>query len=132
MSMAGLMTVLEQEMATGGAAPVHVSIYKLKADAPDDAVAMVSKNLIVPLMEKMLADGAIVEYEMDEQAIHTSAPGTFMLVYVTPPADGLDKVSAGLIMAAVKAEPLAGPAFESMTDYTGHRDELEKGNGVFK
>lgn len=161
MSMAGLMTVLEQEMAAGGAAPsvldtatkhwdsiymsryynwksgaykggyVHVSVYKLKADAPDDAVDVLSKNLIVPLMEKMLADGGIVEYEVDEQAIHTSAPGTFVIVYVTPTAEGLDKVNAGLA-AAVKGSPLAGPAFGSMTDDSGHRDELEKGNGVFK
>ncbi|HUV69359.1 MAG TPA: hypothetical protein VMW15_06830 [Terracidiphilus sp.] len=161
MSMAGLMKVLDQQMASGNAAPsvldtatkhwdsiylsryynwksgaykggyVHVSVYKVKADAPDDAVATLSKNLIVPLMEKMLADGAIVEYEVDEQAIHTSAPGTFVLVYVTPTAEGLDKVSAGL-MAAVKAQPLAGPAFGSMTDDSGHRDELEKGDGVFK
>jgi hypothetical protein len=36
------------------------SAYKLKADAPDDAVDQLSKNLIVPLMEKMLADGTIV------------------------------------------------------------------------
>ena len=53
----------------------HVGSYKLKADAPDDAIDVLSKNMIVPLMEKLLADGTIHEYEVDSQAIHSQAPG---------------------------------------------------------
>jgi hypothetical protein len=47
----------------------------LKADAPDNAVELLSKNLIGPLMEKMLADGTVHEYEVDTEAIHTESPG---------------------------------------------------------
>ena len=114
---------------TGGY--VKVAAYKLKADAPDDAVDQLSKHLVVPALEKLLSDGTILEYEIDETAIHTSAPGMFMIVYVTPTPEGLDTASAS-IREAVRSHPLAIDAFSSMTDDSGHRDELEKGNGVFK
>ena len=55
----------------------HVGIYKLKPDAPDDAVQAISKNLVVPLLEKQLAAGNIAEYEIDTEAIHTGAPTLF-------------------------------------------------------
>jgi hypothetical protein len=85
----------------------HGSSYKLKADAPDDAVEMLSKNLIVPLLEKMLADGTIHEYEIDTEAIHTEAPGTFWVFYVAADAEGLDKVNAAL-RERMKSNPLGG------------------------
>jgi hypothetical protein len=110
---------------------VHVSEYKLKADAPDDAVDLLAQHLIVPAMDKLVADGTVTEYEIDEMAIHTSAPGTFSVVYVTPIPEGLDTVSAA-IRALGKAHPLGIDAFGSFTDDSGHRDELGKGNGVFK
>jgi hypothetical protein len=160
MSLAGLVKVLDQFFATdisaspNAAGPtkhwdnvyvsryynwrsgaykgyVHVAVYKLKEDAPDDAVATLSKQLVVPILEKMLADATIVEYEIDTLAIHTSAPGSFVVVYVTPTAEGLDTVQAA-VLEAVKGQPLAGQAFGSMTEDAGHRDELLKGSGVFK
>jgi hypothetical protein len=45
--------------------------YKLKPDVPNNAVETLSENLFVPLLEKLLADGAILEYEVDTEAIHT-------------------------------------------------------------
>jgi hypothetical protein len=52
-------------------------------------------------------------------------------VYVTPTPEGLDTVQAA-IRASGKAHPLSIDAFGSFEDYSGHRDELGKGNGVFK
>jgi hypothetical protein len=161
MSMAGLIHVLEQFYQTGNATtPVqisatkhwdtifvskyynwhsgsfkngytHVGAYKLAKDAPDDAVDVLSRNLVVPLLEKLLADGTIHEYEIDTQAIHTEAPGTFFIVYITTSPEGLDKVDAA-VRDAVKASPLSGPAFGSMTDSTGHRDELARTSATYK
>ena len=161
MSMAGLINVLEQFYQTGNATtPVlnsatkhedfifvshyynwhpgafkngytHVGIYKLKKDAPHDAVETLSKNLVVPLLEKLLADGTLHEYEVDEQAIHTSAPDTFEIVYIASSPEGLDKVDAA-VRETVKANQFAGPAFGSMTDSSGHRDELLRTNATYK
>jgi hypothetical protein len=160
-SMAGLMNVLDQLYRSGSAtnpvlstatkhwdevvearyynwksgtykgAYTHVGVYKLKADAPDDAVKMLSKNLVVPLLEKLLGDGTIVEYEIDTQAVHTTTPGYFLIVYISPNAEGLDKVNAS-VEAAIKANPLGGVAFGSMEDFSAHRDELLHTNATFK
>jgi hypothetical protein len=109
----------------------HVGVYKLKEDAPDDAIDSLSEHLMVPLLEKQLADGTIIEYEIDTLAIHTQAPGTFYVVYLTPTPEGLDTVQNAVI-DAVKADPLGGQAFGSMTDPSGHRDELDESAGTYK
>jgi hypothetical protein len=105
--------------------------YTLRPDAPDDAVAILSKNMIVPVLEKLFADGAIEEYEIDTQAVHTEAPGTFTIVYLTPNAEGIDKVNAA-IREAVKSKPLDGPAFESMVTDPAHRDSLVRSDATYK
>lgn len=110
---------------------VNVAMYQLKPNADDDAVETLSKSVVVPMLEKMLADGTILEYEVDTEAIHTDAPGLFAIVYVTPQAEGIDTVRAA-IRAAQHGNPLIGPAFDSYVDYTQHRDELLRGNGAYK
>ncbi len=161
MSMAGVLNVLDQFYKSGSAvSPVlesstkhadaifvsrhynwhsgswkglytHGGSYKLKADAPDDAVDTLSNNLVVPVLEKLLADGTIHEYEIDTEAVHTSAPGTFWIFYIAANADGIDKVNAA-VMAAIKANPLGGVAFDSMIDFTAHRDDLDRTDATYK
>ena len=161
MSMAGILGVLDKFYKSGSAtAPVmanatkhwdeiavskyynwhsgtfkgaytRVSQYKLKADAPDDAVDTLSKNLIVPLMEKLLASGTVLEYEVDTEAVHTMDPGTFWIVFITPNADGMDKFDAAL-RDAMKMNPLGGSAFGSMVDYSAHRDYLSSSTVTYK
>jgi hypothetical protein len=109
----------------------HGSSYKLKPDAPDDAVEKLSKSALVPLLEKLLADGTIVEYEIDTEAVHTEAPGTFWIFYILPNAEGLDKANMKL-RETLKANPLIGPAFDSMVDFTAHRDYLVRTNATYK
>lgn len=161
MSMAGLLNVLNQFYSNGSATSAvlgsatkhwddiyvsryynyhsgswkglytHVGMYKLKPDAPDEAVGMLSKHLLVPLLEKLLADGTIHEYEIDTEAVHTAAPGTFWIVYIAATADGIDKVNAA-VEAAVKANPLGGVAFDSVVDFSTHRDYLSMTNATYK
>jgi hypothetical protein len=109
----------------------HVAAYTLKDSAPDGAIDMISKSFGVPLFEKLLAAGTIVEYEIDEEQIHTEAPGRFWVVYITKTADGLDKVGPALD-AAFGASPFVGPALDSMVDSSKHRDYLSRTNGVYK
>ena len=79
----------------------------------------------------MLADGALIEYEIDELAVHSQSPGTFSILYISPTADGIDKVE-GAIRDAIKSQPLLLPAFGSMTKASGHRDQLVLSEGTFK
>jgi hypothetical protein len=161
MSMAGLMKVLDAFYASGSTTTdadavatqhsdnifeshyynwhsgaykngyTEVSVYKLKADAPEDAIDTLSKNLVAPLLEKLFADGTIVEYEIDTLALHSEAPGGFWIAYIAAKPEGLDKVNAA-VTEVLKASPLSGPAFDSMTDAASHRDELLRGDGMYK
>jgi len=160
-SLAGVLSVLEQFYKSGSAtSPVlesstkhwdaiyvsrhynwhsgswkgaytHGSYYKLKADAPENAVETLSKGLLVPFFEKLLADGTIHEYEVDTEAIHTEAPGAFWIFYLATNAESLDKVNAALF-ETLKTNPLVGPAFGSMIDFTAHRDYLVRTNATYK
>jgi hypothetical protein len=159
MSMAGILKALE-DLAGGSTAPVlasatkhsdhlwvshyynwhagswkgaytHWAGYTLKPDAPNDAVDTLAKAFVVPLMEKLLADGAIVEYEIDEEAIHTQNPGAFAILYITQNAEGLDKANAALRDAVAKT-PLINSALDSMVDFTKHRDSLERTTLTYK
>jgi hypothetical protein len=161
MSMAGLLSVLDQAYKSGSAtSPVLASAtkhwdgmyvsryynwhsgswkdvytrgatYKLKPDAPNDAVDTLSKNLFVPLLEKLLADGAIHEYEIDTEVIHTEDPGTFMVEIIAANGAGLDKFNAA-VRDIMKSSPLAGPALGSMVDFAPHRDYLARTNATYK
>jgi len=109
----------------------HTAYYKLKDSAPDDEVETVSKAFIVPLMEKLLADGSIVEYEVDEEAIHTESPAGFWVEYITPNSAGLDKVNAAL-GEALKANTFMGQAFDAVSEGADHRDYLSRSNVTYK
>lgn len=105
--------------------------YKFKPNAPDDALDILCKNLFEPLLEKMLADGTIHEYEIDTEAVHTQAPGTFWIFYLAANAESIDKVNAA-IRETVKSHPLQGPVFDSMVDFTDHRDYLARTSATYK
>lgn len=161
MSIAGLLNVLDDMHKTGNAttavlesatkhsdgiyvsryynwrpgsysgAYTRVGVYKLKPDAPNDALAMLCKSVIVPTLEKLLADGALVEYEIDVEAIHTESPGMFYIDAIAGNADGIDKMNAALA-DLVKSNPLFGQAFGSMVDSSAHHDSLMHSNVTYK
>jgi hypothetical protein len=101
---------------------LRVGVYKAKP-GEGESLEKAIKAFIVPLLDKMLADGAIHFYSVDREAIHTGDPGEVDIVVVTNGADGLDKFYAALD-AAGKATPLGPMAFASSTDGASHRDIL--------
>ena len=108
-----------------------VAMYRLKPDAAGDTVETLSQNVIGPFLEKLFADGTILEYEIDELAVHTDSPETFSVVWVSPTPEGVDKVNMAL-RETVKAQPLIEPAFASATKSSAHRDELLLSEGAYK
>jgi len=109
----------------------QTTFYRLRTGAPDDAVEMISKNIFVPLLEKLLSDGTLIEYQVDIQAEHTEAPNTFWITFITAKAEGLDKANAS-IEETFTANPLLGPAFFSIVDFAVHRDYLFRTEATFK
>ena len=109
----------------------YASVYTMKADAPDNAIDLLADNVVVPIYDKLLADGTLIEYEIDTQAVHSDDPNLFAIVYITATAEGVDKVNAA-VRAAIKAEPLGGQAFGSIVDWTKHRDYLLRSTVTYK
>jgi hypothetical protein len=89
----------------------------------------------VPPFEKLLAEGTILEYEIDTEAIQTDNSATFAIIFITPNitpnAEGLDKFDAALA-AVLKRNPMAAAAFASMVDFAAYRDFLNSLVGTYK
>ena len=58
----------------------------------DDQFQETYRRYVVPVYEKLLADGAIVAYQLDWEYNVENAPGRFFSVVLTRDAEGLDKV----------------------------------------
>jgi len=111
----------------------YKSTYKLKPDAPeaDDAVRILS-GFYMPVFEKMLADGAIVSYEIDREMFHTTdSRAQLHFSFVMPSAEGLDQFNAGL-RAAISENSLIGPAFGSMMVNFTPQNDWVRVNATYK
>jgi hypothetical protein len=150
MSMSGLLKAEAAEMAT---APVTSSInytvhfdeismssnYGGKADAAapkyllaqdwkvkpgrgDDFGEMFNKYRKADF-DAGVADGWLSSYSLEEDVIHTSAPGMYTMVMTFPNADAVDKFYASIETLHTK-QPLFGEVFGGVTEGPEHRDHL--------
>lgn len=80
---------------------------------------------IVPLLEKLLADGTLVAYTVDTQAYNTQHPGQIEIVLITPDASGLDKVETAF-ENAFKDDPEIDLAMRTLIKTKTIRDFLAR------
>ncbi|HXZ14285.1 MAG TPA: hypothetical protein VEG64_18000 [Candidatus Sulfotelmatobacter sp.] len=109
---------------------LRVGAYKSKPHEGEQTDKMV-KAYIVPLLEKLLADGSIYAYSIDHEAIHTADPSYFWIVIIANGPEGLDKFYEGLESTG-KSNPTGGPAFGSTVESADHRDSLSLASGTYK
>ncbi len=83
------------------------------------------KSTLVPIFEKLLADGAVTSYGMDTEDFHTQNPGRVSFYYTTSDTSGLDKASKAFDEAFEK-NPALLTAFTAMVEREGHRDFLDR------
>jgi hypothetical protein len=85
------------------------------------------KATMVPLLDKLVADGALHTYTIDRENIHTgNGPlGTIFLVIVANGPEGIDKFDAS-IDEAQKANPAAWSGLRAALDEKGHTDTLAR------
>jgi hypothetical protein len=110
---------------------VHVGVYKLKPEAPADAVDTLSKNFFAPVLEKMLAGGAIFEWETDTYANPKDAPGTFLIAYLSATAEGLEKAGKA-VQEALKSHPQEGRALDFLVDVGATQDVVVRSYAAYK
>jgi hypothetical protein len=82
---------------------------------------------MVPVLDKLVADGALHTYTIDRENIHTANNpiGTIYLVIVANGPEGIDKFDAA-IDEAQKVNPAAWNGLRAALDEKGHSDSLAK------
>ncbi|MGI9075676.1 MAG: hypothetical protein ACR2JB_31090 [Bryobacteraceae bacterium] len=83
------------------------------------------KSALVPVFEKLLADGSVTSYGMDAEDFHTQKLGRVTFYFTTPDAPAFDKANKAFDEAFEKS-PALGSALQSMVDQEGHRDFLDR------
>ena len=83
------------------------------------------KSALVPVMERLLADGCISSYGLATEDYHTQKVGRVIAYFTTADASGLDKVNAAFDEVYAK-NPTLNSAIQSMTEREGHRDFMNR------
>ena len=91
----------------------------------DDPGGKVLKATFVSLLDKLMADGALHGYQVDEEVVHSTDVGTMFVVVVTNGPEGVDKFNAAL-EEAEKSNPAAWAGLRATLDPAGHRDMLAR------
>jgi hypothetical protein len=110
---------------------VHVGIYKIKTDSPADAVDQLSKNFFGPVLEKMLVDGVIFEWETDIYDDPKASPGTFLIAYLSEKSEDLEKANKA-VQERLKSRLPNGPVLDSLIDVNAITDVVVRSYAVYK
>jgi len=96
--------------------------YKGGTSDPDGKIM---KATMVALLEKLLAEGALHSYSIDEETVHSRTPDWFTVAIIADGAEGIDKFNAA-IDEDEKKNPAGWAGFGSLLDIEGHRDFLAR------
>ena len=83
-----------------------------------------TKKVIVPVLDKLLAEGTITSYGQLVEDYHQQKLGTIYDYFTVPDAASLDK--ANKVLEDLFEGPALGDAFRAMTEREGHRDFLTR------
>ena len=103
----------------------------MKQNAPPGIVDTLSRNFFAPPLEKMLAEGAIFEWETDTYADPKEAPDTFLIAYLSDSEDGINRTNS-VLQKTLKERPLSGPALDSLIDMGASSDVVVRSYAVYK
>jgi hypothetical protein len=96
--------------------------WKVKPGRTEDFTEMFNKYRKADF-DAAVADGSLSGYSLEEDVIHTSAPGVYTMVMTFPSAEAVDKFYASIEALHAK-QPLFGEVFGSVTEMPEHRDHL--------
>jgi hypothetical protein len=107
---------------SNGTGYLRVAFYEAKPGEAEAVQSLLMKN-IKPFLDSAVANGTLTMYNIDQEDIHTSAPGGYNLAMLFPDGAAMDKFFADL-MASEKTDPTTGQVLESLTVAKEHRDSL--------
>jgi hypothetical protein len=103
---------------------LRVGTWRTKADSGDPD-GKILKTTMVALLEKLMADGSLHAYQVDQEVVHSADPGTLFVAIVTNGPEGVDKFNAAL-EESQKSNAAGWAGLRGTLDPTGHRDMLAR------
>ena len=103
---------------------LRVGSWRYRAGATDPDGKIIKATMVAGL-EKLLADGALHSYQIDQEIVHSSDPDSFNVAIIANGAEGIDKFDAW-VDRMEKNDPLGMAGFGSLVDLHGHRDFLAR------
>jgi hypothetical protein len=103
----------------------YLRVANWRSKPGGDREGQIIRATVVPLLEKLMADGALHAYQVDQEAVHSSDPGSFDIVIITNGPEGIDKFHKA-VEEAEKSNPAAWAGFGSSVESAGHRDMLAR------
>jgi hypothetical protein len=107
---------------SNGTGYLRVAFYQAKPGEAEALQNLLMKN-IKPFLDSAVANGTLTMYNIDQEDIHTSAPGGYNLAMLFRDGAGMDKLFADLT-ASGKTDPTTGEVLESLTVAKEHRDSF--------
>jgi len=107
---------------SNGTGYLRVAFYQAKPDEAEALQSLLMKN-VKPFLDSAVANGTLTMYNIDQEDIHTSAPGAYNLAMLFRDGAAMDKFFADL-MASGKTDPTTGQLLESLTVAKEHRDSF--------
>ena len=101
---------------------LRVGRWAPKASDPDGKLL---NSTMAPLLEKLFADGALHDYQIDQEDVHSTTPGTTFIAINANGAEGLDKFEAALDETE-KSNPAAWVGFGTTLEEKSHTDFLAR------
>ncbi|MFZ0580610.1 MAG: hypothetical protein WAN72_07835 [Candidatus Acidiferrales bacterium] len=107
---------------SNGTGYLRVGFYQAKPGDGEALHSLFTKS-IKPFLDSAVGNGTLTMYNIDEEDIHTSAPGGYNMALLFPDGAAMDKFFADL-MAADKADSTIGQMLDSLTVGKEHRDSF--------
>ncbi len=107
---------------SNGTGYLRVGFYQAKPGDADALESLLMKH-IKPFFDSAVGNGTLTMYNIDEEDIHTSAPGGYNLAVLFPDGAAMDKFFADL-MASEKAGSTVGEMLVALTVAKDHRDSF--------
>ena len=107
---------------SNGTGYLRVAFYQAKPGEAEALQSLLMKN-VKPFLDSAVANGTLAMYNIDQEDIHTSAPGSYNLAMLFRDGAAMDKFFADL-MASGKTDPTTGQVLESLTVAKEHRDSF--------
>lgn len=105
-----------------GTGYLRVAFYQAKPGS-EDAFESLLMTKVKPFVDEEVAKGNVTLYNIDEEDIHTDAPGSYNLALLFPDGAAIDRFYADFF-AAEKTDAAFRQASDSLTVGKNHRDDF--------